>query len=270
MIIDRTNINEIVNMSGTKPDKDYGQNFLIDPIICERIVSTLDAKIDEKVIEIGPGLGSLTHFLEHKCKLDVCDIDERMINFLKGIYQTKISYITNDIRKVDISSYDKIIGNLPYNITTELVTYLLMNAKSCKKMVLMCQQEAFSRFFDDKGKDYGPISVLVHLLGTNKQILTAKPGAFYPAPKCNSLVFCFDFNINVDRDLMIKVYKMCKSLFLNRRKTILNNLKNYVGNSLLANEILDKLNISITKRPEEISPKQYLEMYNLLSKKKEQ
>ena len=266
MIIDRNNVNEIVNLSGTKPEKDYGQNFLIDNLISSKIVESLEPSNNEYILEIGPGLGSLTHYIAGKCKLDVCDIDIRMINFLKGVYKNEINYIYEDVRKIDVSKYDKIIGNLPYNITTELVTFLLLNAKKCRKMVLMCQQEAFSRFFDSCGENYGAITVLIHLLGTSKKILTAKPGAFYPSPKCNSLVFSFEYFENVDLEEMIKVYKMCKSLFLNRRKTILNNLKNYLGDSHKATKILDSLKIAVNKRPEEISPKEYLEMYNLLSK----
>jgi len=265
MIIDRYNINEIVSTTGIKPDKDYGQNFLIDSKIAEEIVSKLELQQNDNVLEIGPGLGSLTHFISGNCKLDVCDIDLRMINFLKGAYEN-ITFINEDIRKVDVSYYNKIIGNLPYNITTELVTYLLMNAKNCKRMVLMCQQEAFARFFDQQGGNYGPVGVLIHLLGNSKSFLTAKPGAFYPAPKCNSSVFTFEYFENVDRELMIKVYKMTKCLFLNRRKTILNNLRNYGKDSETANMVLKSLNILPNKRPEEISPKQYLEMYNLINK----
>lgn len=268
MIIDRNNINEIVKITGIKPDKDYGQNFLIEPSISERITDALCATKNEKVLEIGPGLGSLTTYLVGKCDLDVCDIDIRMITFLQGEYKDAISYINDDVRKIDISKYDKIIGNLPYNITTELVTFLLTNGIKAKKMVLMCQQEACARFFDLSGKEYGPLSVLVHLLGTTKHILNAKPGSFYPAPKCNSSVFEWTFDGEIDRKTAINVYKMCKVLFLNRRKTLLNNFKNYLKNSPLANEVLVKLNISLTARPEEISPQLYLLMYNLITEMK--
>ena len=94
----------------------------------------------------------------------------------------------------------------------------------------MCQAEAFNRFFDLSGENYGPVSVLLHLLGESKKALTVKPGSFYPAPKCNSLVFTFENKPVIDKECAINVYKMCKVLFLNRRKTIYNNLKNYVSN----------------------------------------
>lgn len=260
MIIDRSNILDIVNKTNTKPDKDYGQNFLLIPEICSDIVSALEIDQKESVLEIGPGLGSLTHFLSNSKNLTVCDIDNRMISFLKITYP-ELNFIENDIRKVDVSSYEKIIGNLPYNITTELVTYLLINAKKCKRMVLMCQQEAFSRFFDVSGGNYGPVSVLIHLLGTPKKLMTVKPGSFYPAPKCNSLVFSFEFDQKVNREEVVKVYMFAKSMFLNRRKTIYNNLKNYLQNSERAAHILNTLSISNMLRPEEISPNMYVKLY---------
>ena len=88
MEINRSNILDIVNNSNARPDKDYGQNFLVEPEVCKKIVSALDIQQDEPVLEIGPGLGSLTHFLNEQANnLTVVDIDERMIAFLKLIYK---------------------------------------------------------------------------------------------------------------------------------------------------------------------------------------
>ena len=252
---------DIVNKSNAHPDKDYGQNFLIEPDISRQIVESLEIKDNEKVLEIGPGLGSLTHFLQDYSDVTVCDIDARMIDFLKIIYQDKLTYILEDVRKIDVSKYHKIIANLPYNITTELVTFLMINAKESQRMVLMCQQEAFNHFYDVEGKEYGPISVLIHLLGNIKKILTLKPGNFYPSPKCNSLVFSFEYNPVVERDIAVKVYKLAKSLFLNRRKTIYNNLKNHLGDKDKAKQVLRELNIEPNKRPEDLSPLVFLEIF---------
>lgn len=261
MEINRENIVEIVKKSNAHPEKDYGQNFLIEPDASKSIADLLDAKDEDKVLEIGPGLGSLTHFLIGKGKLSVCDIDARMIDFLRIVYKDDVEFILNDVRKIDVSGYDLIVGNLPYNITTELVTFLLLNAHKCRRMVLMCQQEAFNRFFDVSGKDYGPISVLIHLLGESKKHMTLKPGCFYPAPKCNSLVFTLDIDLNIDKKTMFGVYKMAKSLFLNRRKTIYNNLKNYLKDAERAEVLLAKLGIDKNKRPEDISPSMFLNIY---------
>ena len=123
MEINRDNVFEIITKSGLKPDKDYGQNYLLDVSICERITNLLDVQDNDMVLEIGPGLGSLTHFLsKNAADITLVDIDQRMVDFLKIIYQqNNINIVTCDIRKHDVSKYTKIIGNLPYNITTETI-----------------------------------------------------------------------------------------------------------------------------------------------------
>ena len=266
MQIDRTNIFDIVDKCQVKPDKDYGQNFLLEPNIAGKIAGYLDLNKNDSVLEIGPGLGSLTHFLAENCQLTVCDIDSRMIDFLKVVYKDEISYVLNDVRKIDVSKFDKIIGNLPYNITTELVTFLLMNATGAKKMVLMCQLEAFNRFYDLEGENYGPVSILLHLLGVINKLLVVKAGSFYPVPKCQSVVFSFDSNPQAERETAINVYKFAKTLFSNRRKTIYNNLKNYLGSGDKASNVLNELNINPMARPENISHEIYLKMYRLIQK----
>ena len=267
MEINRSNIFEIVNKADLKPDKDYGQNFLVEPEICEKIVDYLNVEENESVIEVGPGLGSLTHYLSLlKNPVTVVDIDLRMTNFLKVIYdKTNIKIVENDIRKVDVSSYKKVIGNLPYNITTEAIQYFLLNARSAKRMVFMIQQETFAHFYDVVGKEYGPTSVLIHLLGNIEKLLTVKAGSFYPAPKCSSVVFAINIDSNKDRTTAINAFKVAKQLFLNRRKTILNNLTNLLKNKELALKTLNDLSISPLLRPEQLAPEKYLAISEYLS-----
>ena len=266
MEINRNNINELVKKCDVRPDKDYGQNFLVEPNVCEKITDLLEIEENEKVLEIGPGIGSLTHFLSLKShNLSVVDIDERMIDFLKEKYRkSDIQFILNDIRKTDISSYDKIIGNLPYNITTDTIVYVLLNAHMAKKVVIMCQSEAFNHFNDVEGKEYGPASVLLHLVGNCQRKFNVKPGSFYPAPKCTSTVFTIDFHKSVDWDTMKKVYFFAKQLFLNRRKTIYNNLSQHLKDKEKAEQTLTQLGITLNTRPEEISPENYLKLFDAL------
>lgn len=267
MEINRSNIFEILKNTDIHPDKDYGQNFLLEPEIAKSIVELLDIKKDEKVLEIGPGLGSLTHFIDLKeSNFTVCDIDYRMIDFLKIFYQDRIHYINDDIRKIDVSDYDKIIGNLPYNITTELVEFLLINAKQTKKMVLMIQLEAFNRFYELSGEDYGAISILTRLMCNVEKHFVVKPGSFHPVPKCKSVVFTLTRKDDLNYDLVIGTYKFAKALFLNRRKTIYNNLKNYLSSGDKATELLSKLNLDPNLRPENIKPEIYFQMYQLIQK----
>ena len=266
MEINRSNIFDVVNNSNARPDKDYGQNFLVEPEVCKRIVDSLNIQGNESVLEIGPGLGSLTHFLNEQTKnLTVVDIDERMIAFLKLVYKD-INIIQSDIRKHDVFAYDKIIGNLPYNITTETIVYLLSNATKAKKIVLMIQSDAYPHFSDISGKEYGPSSVLLHLLGEDKKLFQVKPGSFYPSPKCSSAVFEINIRPVCNLEEAKKVYGFAKSMFLNRRKTISNNLTNLVKDRELANSILSECNISPTNRPEDISPLDYLKLYRVYYK----
>ena len=265
MEINRSNIYDIVNNSNARPDKDYGQNFLVEPEVCKRIVDSASLFKDESVLEIGPGLGSLTHFIcEQTSNLTVVDIDERMIAFLKLIY-LDINIVQDDIRNHDVSSYEKIIGNLPYNITSETIVYLLLNASKAKKITLMIQSDAFPHFLDVQGKEYGPSSVLLHLLGEPKKLFQVKAGSFYPAPKCGSTVFEINIDPKCELEEAKRVYWFAKSLFLNRRKTISNNLLNVVKNKELVNQILSECNVLPTKRPEEILPLEYLKLFRVYS-----
>ena len=269
MEINRSNIFEIINKANLKPDKDYGQNFLVEPQVSQRIVDSLDLKDGEKVIEVGPGLGSLTHFLSlTKADVTVVDIDKRMIDFLKIVYeQSNIKIVENDIRKEDVSKYKKVVGNLPYNITTEAIQYFLINAEKAEKMVFMIQSETFAHFYDLSGKEYGPTSVLIHLLGNIEKLFVVKAGSFHPVPKCNSTVFAININTRVNRFSAIKAFKLAKQLFINRRKTIQNNLSNYLKDKNLVNKICEDLKIDPLSRPEQLSPEIYLAISEYLCNK---
>ena len=270
MEINRSNINEIVQKASLRPDKDYGQNFLVEPTISKRIVDALDLQENETVLEVGPGLGSLTHFIcESNAKIDAVDIDIRMTNFLRVIYQSfpNVNIIENDIRKQDVSHYKKVIGNLPYNITTETIQYFLLNAVETERMVFMIQSEALNRFYDVSGKDYGPVSVLLHLLGNVEKLFTVKAGNFYPVPKCSSVVFAININGQKNRKEATRAFVLAKQLFQNRRKTIFNNMLNVIKDKDLAIEVCDRLGINQLSRPEDLSPETYLAISKYLDSK---
>lgn len=268
MEINRTNITQIIKSFDLKPDKDYGQNFLIDPTIAASIVDKLEIEPGDNIVEVGPGLGSLSHFILKKTlNYKAVDIDNRMICFLKNTYpDLSNNFICNDIRKEKVDGCNKVISNLPYNITTEAITYLLKNSQNITKLVLMCQSENFAHFNDVSGKEYGPISVLIHLFGTVKKLLSVKPGSFYPAPSCSSTVFSIDYSGKYTLEDCASSYSIAKQLFLNRRKTIFNNLQNYLKNKEKAANILNELNIPQSKRPEELLPETYFQISKLIMK----
>ena len=269
MEINRSNIFEIVNKADLKPDKDYGQNFLVEPQISEKIVDALNLEPNDSVIEVGPGLGSLTHFLSNKnCKVTAVDIDKRMIDFLRIVYKdSNAEIVENDIRKIDVSEYTKVIGNLPYNITTETIQYFLLNAQKAKRLVFMIQSETYAHFCDVEGKEYGPTSVLIHLLGSIEKLFTVKAGSFYPVPKCNSTVFAINIDARADYLSAIGAFKVAKQLFINRRKTILNNLVNYLKDKDHAIQLYSDLGINPLSRPEQLKPEIYLAISEYLNKK---
>ena len=269
MEINRKNIFEIVNKASLQPDKDYGQNFLVEPEISKRIVDSLNIESEDKIIEVGPGLGSLTHYLAiYGNDTTIVDIDFRMTNFLKVIYkENNINIIENDIRKVDVSSYKKVIGNLPYNITTETIQYFLLNATSATRMVFMIQSETLSHFTEVSGKEYGPTSVLIHLLGNIEKLFSVKAGSFYPVPKCSSAVFAINIDSSKNREKAIKAFKLAKQLFINRRKTILNTLVGYLKDKEAANKVCNDLRINPLLRPEQLQPEIYLAISEYLCSK---
>lgn len=269
MEINRSTILEIVRKCNIRPDKDYGQNFLLEPDICKKIVDALNVNEGENVLEIGPGLGSLTnHLIKTKANITAVDIDSKMIDFLKlSLHEaTNLTLVNNDIRRMNVSTFDKVISNLPYNITSETILHILKNSKTIKEIVLMCQSETFSHFNDVSGKEYGPLSVLIHLVGECKRLFNVKAGSFYPVPKCQSTVFRISILNNANIDEALVVYKFTKQMFISRRKTILNNLTVYLNDKTLAASILIEGGVDLSLRPEQINPMKYKEIYSLLTK----
>ena len=131
-------------------------------------------------------------------------------------------------------------------------------------MVLMTQLEAYNRFYDIKGKEYGPASVLLHLLGNTKKLFNVGKGSFVPSPTVNSIVFEINIDQDTDREEAISIYKLAKSLFLNRRKTLYNNLSRHLNNKDLAAKLIEEMGLLNTVRPEEISPESFKKLYFLI------
>ena len=256
-----------MEIASINPSKDKGQNFLVDVEISKKIVNLLKNNADSRLIEVGPGLGSLTYHLENKVNiLTVIDVDERIVNYLSSEVNESTEIIFGDALKYDFSNYEYVISNIPYNITKDLIVHLLISARNAKQFVFMCQKENFAHFNDVSGSEYGPASVLIHLLGNIKKQFDVKPSSFVPAPKCQSTVFTIDRNNDYDFDLAAKTYKVASKLFLQRRKTILNNLSSLIKKDD-AIKILETLNIDVILRPEEISPVQFYELTKLLLEK---
>ena len=130
----------------------------------------------------------------------------------------------------------------------------------------MCQKENFAHFYNTEGSEYGAVSVLIHLLGNIKKEFDVKPSSFVPMPKCTSTVFTIESNNEYEFNKVVATYKLVSKLFLNRRKTILNNLSSIIGKEE-AIKVLETLNIDAILRPEDISPIMFYRLTELLIKK---
>ena len=230
---------------------EVGQNFLIDTDAAKRIVDEADIQTGEKVLEIGSGAGSLTFFLAQTAgRIEAIDIDEGLIAKLQEDFGEQVD-----------APYDKIVGNLPYYITSSLIERALLLGVNAKKMVFMVQKEAGERLLSPVGeKDYGSLPVLLQWLSKPKRAFSVKRDCFAPAPHVDSVVLSFAMKERPDVDIK-KAYRFVESLFLQRRKKLLNNLKNLIHDGDKAKNLILDAGLSEDVRPEQVSPEAFLELY---------
>ena len=247
--------------------KEVGQNFLVDAKTASFIVDALDIQPEEKILEIGCGAGSLTFFLaQSKGNVEAIDIDEAMLLKTGKDFQNRpnLEVKYGNAAKWDYAPYDKVIGNLPYYITSLLIERALLTGTNAKAMVFMVQKEAGDRLLAKVGtKDYGPLPILIALLSNAKKSFVVRRGCFAPAPHVDSVVLRFEMKPERDPDIE-KAYKICNALFLQRRKTLLNNLKNMIHDGEKARRILSDLSLSENLRPEQVPPETYLALAKML------
>ncbi|MBQ4111043.1 MAG: 16S rRNA (adenine(1518)-N(6)/adenine(1519)-N(6))-dimethyltransferase RsmA [Clostridia bacterium] len=233
-------IKEICNKYGFKFKKGLGQNFLTERNV---IIDTVEgAGIDEEtsVIEIGPGFGSLTQVLLQYAKdVTSVEIDNSLIEVLNDLFgdNEKFTLINNDVLKIDLNDIIKndktvVVANLPYYITTPIITELLEKKYPLKSITVMVQKEVAARMCAEPGtKDYGALTCLINYYADAHIIRHVKAGCFMPAPKVDSSVVCLKL---LDKPRVApkdeKTYfSVVKAVFLQRRKTLLNTLTNILN-----------------------------------------
>lgn len=236
---------------------EVGQNFLVDPDAAKKVVDLLSLEKGDKVLEIGPGAGSLSVFLsESEAEADLVDIDEGLIVKLKGDFEGKenVRPTLGNALKWDMSPYDKIVGNLPYYITSSLLERVLLTASNAKRAVFMVQKEALSRLVAPQGtKDYGPLPILLAYRAKVKREFFVPRSSFSPEPHVDSVVFSLEFR-DYENSFLECFYALLTACFLHRRKTILNNLTGFLnGENDVANQALSLASIDPKKRPEQLS-----------------
>ena len=236
--------------------KEVGQNFLIDYSFAKRIVGLADLGPTDKVLEIGCGAGSLSFFIaETASEADLIDIDAAMVAKVASDFAdvSTIHAMQSNIMRCDISSYDKMIGNLPYYITSGIIERCLLEGKKLRSAIFMVQKETADRFCAQPGsKDYSPLTMYLNYVCLVKKMFIVPRTAFAPAPHVDSRVLMLTFDQSRHNEEAAKMYQIAKVLFAHRRKTILNNLKSYLSDPEKAVSILRDLNVEANKRPEEL------------------
>lgn len=252
--------------------KRFGQNFLQDDGVIANIIGCFAPKPSEHCVEIGPGLGALTTPLLKKIKhLDAVELDRDIIPVLleKSAAIGKLNIHQADVLKFDFHTLVKnneklrVIGNLPYNISTPLIFHLLEQLDIIQDMVFMLQQEVVDRMAAaQNSKDYGRLSVMIQYHCEVESLFTIPPQAFHPQPKVYSkLVHLTPYIkkpfIAHDEHLFAEIVR---EAFNQRRKTIRNSLKN-----LITYEKFEQLNLSPTLRAENLSVSDYVTLANSLA-----
>lgn len=245
-------------------NKSLGQNFLVNSQTAEKIVSLLNLKDTDNVLEIGAGLGSLSYYLaKSNSNIELIDIDERMLMFLNEQFKNNknVSIKRQNILKYNLEGFNKIIGNLPYYITTSILEKLLLDATNAETMVLMTQKEVYPKLLK---QNKSPLSLFLNYVADISAPIEVGRNNFAPVPHVDSVVFILTPNNNIKNESNKSLYKVMKQLFLLRRKNILNNLTNLIKNKEKAREILGKMNVDTNKRPEELGIDFYIDLLKML------
>lgn len=263
--------------------KMFGQNFLIDDNILQNIVKSANVNEQDTVIEIGPGLGNLTHYiLEKGANVIAFEIDTDMIRILNDRFSEKntLEIINKDILKVDMWEYlkdrkVKIIANLPYYITSPIIFKLLEYRKNIESITIMIQKEVADRInAKPHSKDYGVLTINTNYMADVVKILNVPNTSFIPAPNVTSAVIQIIPNEDKENDLGIKdeeVFKdLVKKAFSARRKKLSNSLQNSRINNMSKQDIenlIENVGLNLNCRAEEVTIEQYAEMSNIISQK---
>ncbi|MFT4060159.1 MAG: 16S rRNA (adenine(1518)-N(6)/adenine(1519)-N(6))-dimethyltransferase RsmA [Legionella sp.] len=251
------------------PRKRFGQNFLQNQHVINSILRSINPQLEDNMLEIGPGLGALTEPLLRRLKyLTAIEIDTDLQQYWRqsSNAQEKLNLISADALTVDYSQFGKglrVVGNLPYNVSTPLLIHLLRYVSSIKDMHFMLQKEVVERMAASPGsKDYGRLSVMLQYHCEVTYLFEVPPEAFDPQPKVDSAVVrLVPYQISPFASVpVIELERLVAKAFSMRRKTLNNNLK-----GLISAEKLQELGIDGNKRPEQILVKEYVQLAKFVS-----
>ncbi|MCG7340212.1 16S rRNA (adenine(1518)-N(6)/adenine(1519)-N(6))-dimethyltransferase RsmA [Staphylococcus sp. ACRSN] len=275
---------ELLNHYGFNFKKSLGQNFLIDVNIIHNIIDASDIDDETGVIEIGPGMGSLTEQLaKHAKRVMAFEIDQRLIPVLADTLSPydNVTVINEDILKADVAHYVEthlsdckkimVVANLPYYITTPILLNLMQQSLPINGYVVMMQKEVGERLNAKVGtKAYGSLSIVAQYYTETSNVLTVPKSVFLPPPNVDSIVVkLMQRNTPlVEVDDEERFFKMTKAAFGQRRKTINNNYQSLFENGKAHKQVitewLEASDIDPRRRGETLTIKEYADLYNSL------
>ncbi len=254
-----------------RPLKKFSQNFLTNPHYQKKIVEALNIEPQDVVLEIGPGQGALTQHLVQQplSRCLVVEVDSRMVQTLEEQFGKRIEIIHDDILNIDLCQWTeqhrlKVVGNLPYHITSPILFHLLDHFSCLKRAVLMTQKEVARRICAQPGgKEYGILSVLTQTFAQTQYLFEIKKGNFFPVPAVDSAVLALTFFETVQGIENLELYrKIVRTAFNFRRKT----LKNSLGR-IFQEKVLNSLDQSFLKqRPEQLTVDAFKHIANVLNR----
>ena len=275
----------IMNQYNITANKSFGQNFLVDEEVVNNIIKKAEVSNEDLIIEIGPGLGTLTsRLLENAGKVICIEVDNKMVKILEDRFSlyNNFELINNDVLKENLKDLieknlsnsnlkkAKVVANLPYYITTPIIMKLLEDKLELDSITVMVQKEVAERLAEKPGgKETGAITYSIHYYTDPEIVLSVPNTAFIPSPKVDSAVI----KLNVLKNPKIKVidekmfFKVVKAAFMQKRKTLLNSLTNAkIENKDFLEKMLRDLNIDLKIRGEKLSLEEFGEISDYLSK----
>jgi len=272
-------VHSILRNFEIRPKKKLGQHFLHATPTIKKIVASLAITRGDTVVEIGPGPGVMTPFISDAAKSVIAiDADADMIEILKSRMSDRknVKIVYSDILKVKLpylienKKRVKIIGNLPYNISSQIVFWMIDSRKNISKAVIMVQKEVAQRLAAKPGgKEYGILSVILQAFARCSKLFDVSPNNFLPPPKVTSSILMIEFSDPEDKIGSEEVFiKTVKAAFGKRRKTIRNSLlesKDQLFSAVKIDSALTNLGIDPKRRAETLSVKEFIALSNLLT-----